>query len=212
MARQPCRWGIFVFCKRVPPECTQKTNSPKPLKLIRGLWAKLIDVNNEVNLSVIPKSDQEVWGVEEFWTYPGIYGTCEDCALEKRRRLIDLGFPRQNLLMEIVKQSDGGGHAVLTVTTNFGDILDNRQEKVLLWGETEYPFIKRQSGADSGKWITIDDPRKPAASASDQDHEWSRAASDDEYRICRFARRVSGRSFCLAAAPAPIAGRCSSCS
>lgn len=164
--------GHFAFCKRVPSECTQKTNSPKPLKLTRELWAKLINVNNEVNMSVIPKTDPEVWGAPDYWTYPGIYGDCEDYALEKRRRLIDLGFPRQDLLMTVVRESSGNGHAVLTVNTDLGDyILDNQVAKVLLWKETSYLFIKRQSAADSGRWITIDDPRKPAGSAPDHDHE-----------------------------------------
>jgi predicted transglutaminase-like cysteine proteinase len=168
----PMPMGHIVFCKRVPSECTQKANSPKPLKLTRELWAKLVNVNNEVNMSVIPKTDQEVWGVRDYWTYPGIYGDCEDYAIEKQRRLIDLGFPRQNLLITAVEQPSGEGHAVLTINTNFGDyVLDNLQGKILLWNETSYRFIERQSAADSGKWIAIDDPRKPVGSLPDRDRK-----------------------------------------
>ncbi len=58
--------------------------------------------------------------------YPPTAGDCEDIALLKRRDLIEKGWPVGALLMTVVRQANGEGHAVLTVLTDRGDlVLDN---------------------------------------------------------------------------------------
>lgn len=53
----------------------------------------------------------------------------------------------------MVLQPNGEGHAV-TVRTDHGDfILDNMRNKVMLWSETEYTYLKRQSSDDPGRWV-----------------------------------------------------------
>jgi predicted transglutaminase-like cysteine proteinase len=62
--------------------------------------------------------------------------------------------------MTVVRERDGNGHAVLMVRTDRGDlILDNQNGKVLLWNDTNYEYVKRQSQADAGKWVGINDDR-----------------------------------------------------
>ena len=52
-------------------------------------------------------------------------------------------------LITVVRDKKGDGHAVLTVKTDKGEfILDNQNEDVLLWSETGYRFVKRQSQSD----------------------------------------------------------------
>jgi predicted transglutaminase-like cysteine proteinase len=69
-----------------------------------------------------------------------------DYALLKRRLLMQAGWPRQALLMTIVHEKDGNGHAVLTVVTDRGEfILDNLTDDTLLWSKTPYRYYKRQS-------------------------------------------------------------------
>jgi predicted transglutaminase-like cysteine proteinase len=47
---------------------------------------------------------------------------------------------------------------VLTVKTNKGEfILDNMNEKILLWSETPYRYSKRQSQTDPNVWVMLDD-------------------------------------------------------
>ncbi len=59
-------------------------------------------------------------------------------------------------------QPNGDGHAVLTVRTDRGDfVLDNMRTKVLLWSDTEYTYLKRQSSDNSGRWVKIEDGRAP---------------------------------------------------
>ena len=152
--------GHYEFCQRTPGECTKVAVAP-PVELTRSLWATIVDVNNVVNTMITPRTDFEMWGVEEHWSYPvNGYGDCEDYVLEKRRRLVKAGIPVSNLLITVVRQANGSGHAVLTVKTSMGDfVLDNLEPRVLAWTETDYGFLKRQSHKHAGMWVTIHDDR-----------------------------------------------------
>ena len=153
--------GHYDFCQREAAECRQKTPKQAPIELSKKLWSQIVSVNNEVNARISPRTDFEMWGTEELWSYPDIVGDCEDYALEKRRNLMKLGVPAGSLLMTVVRQPNGDGHAVLTLRTNRGDfVLDNLEPRVLPWVETEYTFLKRQSERNSGVWVAIDDSRQ----------------------------------------------------
>jgi predicted transglutaminase-like cysteine proteinase len=56
---------------------------------------------------------------------------------------------------------------VLTVKTDKGDfVLDNQEERVLLWSETGYRFVKRQSQANPNNWVSLGDIRPTIATAT----------------------------------------------
>jgi len=154
--------GHYELCQRAPAECKQVSQKRRPVELTRDLWKVLIDVNNAVNTMYAPRTDLEMWGREEYWSYPvNGFADCEDYALEKRRMLAQAGVPVGNLLMTVVRQTNGEGHAVLTVRTSLGDfILDNLEPKVLAWQDTDYQYLKRQSELNSGAWISIEDDRQ----------------------------------------------------
>lgn len=157
--------GHYELCQILPKECVRNVDARrKPVELTRTLWSQMIDINNAANETIIPLTDNEIWGVEEKWSYPdnGV-GDCEDYVLEKRRRLNDLGIPLSDLLITVVRQPNGDGHAVLTVRTSLGDfILDNLEPRILPWQETEYQYLKRQSEAHAGIWVSIEDGRNIA--------------------------------------------------
>ncbi|GAB5507743.1 MAG: transglutaminase-like cysteine peptidase [Rhizobiaceae bacterium] len=156
--------GHYEFCQQIPVECRQVTMERQPVELTRKLWAKIVDVNNLVNTMVTPRTDREIWGIEERWSYPvkGI-GDCEDYVLEKRRLLMKAGIPAGNLLITVVRQPNGDGHAVLTARTSMGDfVLDNLEPRILAWTDTEYRYLKRQSDQNSGVWVSIEDARQVA--------------------------------------------------
>ncbi len=158
--------GHYEFCKESPQECRQKSSKRAPVELSRRLWSVMININDTVNAVVAPRTDMEIWGREEVWSYPDGQGDCEDYALEKRRELIALGIPAGNLLMTVVRQPNGDGHAVLTVRTSQGDfILDNLETRILAWKQTEYTFLKRQSETNSGVWVKINDGRAEAVAS-----------------------------------------------
>jgi predicted transglutaminase-like cysteine proteinase len=100
------------------------------------------------------------WGVVDQWDYPADgKGDCEDYALLKRRMLMAEGLPRQALLMTVVKESNGDGHAILTVKTNRGEfVLDNLTDEVKAWNKTPYRFVKRQSEQNPNVWVSIGAP------------------------------------------------------
>jgi predicted transglutaminase-like cysteine proteinase len=81
--------------------------------------------------------------------------------------LIQAGWPRQALLITVVRDNRGDGHAVLTVKTDKGEfILDNQNEEILLWSETSYRFVKRQSQTDPNVWVALGDNRPAVATAT----------------------------------------------
>lgn len=152
--------GHHELCKRLPDECRQKTSKKQPVVLTRKLWARMIEINNAFNAAVAPRTDQEMWGRPEYWSYPSYQGDCEDYVLAKRRALMDEGVPAGSLLITVVRQPNGDGHAVLTVRTDLGDfILDNLEPRILSWHDTEYRYLKRQSANNSGTWVKIRDGR-----------------------------------------------------
>jgi predicted transglutaminase-like cysteine proteinase len=155
--------GWVEFCARQPSECTGPTAAPRELAHSRGAWIDLVRVNNWVNETIKPLTDLEHWGVVERWSYPDDgYGDCEDYVLLKRRMLIQSGWPRETLLVTVVRDEKDEGHAVLTVTTDKGDyILDNQNEDILLWSDTGYRFVKRQSQSNPNVWVSLGD-RQPA--------------------------------------------------
>ncbi len=152
--------GHYEFCRSLPEACAP-VRAHAPVELTRELWAQIVEINNHVNRSVIPRTDMELWGREEVWSFPvRNYGDCEDYALEKQRLLNAIGVPLSNLAITVVRQPNGDGHAVLTVSTHLGDfILDNLEPRVLDWTETEYRYLKRQSPKHMGMWVSIHDDR-----------------------------------------------------
>ena len=125
-------------------------------------------MNSAVNTAVAPITDLELYGTAEVWTYPAANkGDCEDYVLLKRRMLMEAGWPRAALLVTVVREKNGNGHAVLTVKTDKGEfILDNQEERILLWSETGYRYVKRQSQSDPNRWVALGDPRPTTATAS----------------------------------------------
>jgi predicted transglutaminase-like cysteine proteinase len=156
-ARPPIGW--VEFCVEYYPECKTKPSVPRDILLTTQAWNELKRINLWVNTHVKPMTDMDHWGVVERWNYPDDgYGDCEDYVLLKRRLLIQLGWPREALLVTVVLDNEDEGHAVLTASTEKGDyVLDNKKEDILLWSKTGYRFIKRQSQSDPNVWVSLID-------------------------------------------------------
>lgn len=159
--------GHYEFCKRKPDECAIRPEDNGPLVLTDALLEQIEQVNLTVNEAVTAMSDQDNYGQPEYWSYPDHgYGDCEDHALEKRRTLERAGISLSNLLITVVRLPNDEGHAILTVRTDRGDlVLDNLVDEVKLWSETEYRFLKRQSSAHTGRWMSLRDDEAPLVSA-----------------------------------------------
>ena len=155
--------GHYEFCKTHEAECVPTGGDRGAEVLNNDSWKQLLAINYDVNTEIRPMTDQQIYGVEELWTYPRTVGDCEDYALLKQKMLEQAGFDRSNLLLTVVLQPNGEGHAVLTVRTDRGDfVLDNMRNKVLLWSDTEYTYLKRQASDNPANWVKLQDGRAVA--------------------------------------------------
>ncbi len=153
-ARAPI--GYQQFCEDFPADCAGLEAGPARAHLTPERWRELIDVNDDVNTAIEPATDMEVYGVQEHWTYPVDRGDCEDYVLLKRRMLLDRGWPASALLITVVRDEMGDGHAILTVATSAGDlILDNQHAEIRFWHDTPYDFVKRQSKMAPDTWVSL---------------------------------------------------------
>ena len=166
ITRPPVGW--VEFCAEHVSECKVAPSEPHSVVLSLRLWRDLVRINQAVNANIKPMTDLEHYGVVEKWAYPDDgYGDCKDYVLLKRRMLMEAGWPREALLITVVREASGDGHAVLTVRTDRGDfVLDNQNEAIVLWSESGYRFVKRQSQSDPNVWVSLGDPRPSAATAT----------------------------------------------
>jgi predicted transglutaminase-like cysteine proteinase len=165
-SRAPIGW--VEFCQERPFECDTRPSRPRDAVLTPATWRELVRINDLVNSRIEPVTDQDQYGVAEHWTYPETgKGDCEDYVLLKRRLLMDAGWPREALLITVVRDKKGDGHAVLTVKTDRGEyVLDNQNEVIVPWTETGYRFIKRQSQSDPNAWVSIGEGRTRATATA----------------------------------------------
>ncbi len=149
-------YGFVRFCEQEPQHCLQRGTGSRFQATPESL-SDLDEVNRYVNRSVEPATDAEIYGQSEYWTLPGQKGDCEDYALWKQKILIERGWPSSSLLLTVVRDEKGEGHAVLTARTSQGDfILDNKSDDVRLWSRSSYQFVMRQSYLDPKVWVSLD--------------------------------------------------------
>jgi predicted transglutaminase-like cysteine proteinase len=161
--------GYQEFCAARAMDCLPQGPVLERVLLTPEKWKELSAINKDTNEAIKPISDMAQFGVVERWTYPDVgMGDCEDYVLLKRRKLMERGWPQSALLITVVRDENGEGHAILTVRTTRGDyILDNKHSRILAWQRTPYMYIKRQSGKDPRQWVSLVplDPALPVASA-----------------------------------------------
>lgn len=150
-------YGFVEFCQRTPEECRQGPPEEQRFSATPERMSELNSVNQGVNHEITPATDLEVYGQTEYWAIPTTRGDCEDFALLKRKRLMARGWPASAVLMTVVRDEKGEGHAVLTARTMQGDfILDNKVDEVKIWHRTPYEFVMRQSYLNTRVWMSLD--------------------------------------------------------
>ncbi len=161
-------YGWVDFCGRRPEECNLGKLQPLDVRMTKSTWAMLNRINRKVNAAIEPMTNLAHWGTMlDHWDYPvDGKGDCKVYALYKRKLLVDAGFPRQALLMTVVKDLEGEGHAILTVKTDRGEfILDNLTDEIRPWTATGYTFLKRQAQNDPNVWLDLGGVRGVSATA-----------------------------------------------
>lgn len=158
--------GWLQFCNENPEECRPSSETPREITLTPDLLRQIFLINGYVNDRVKWTSDQELYGKREHWVYPLDRGDCEDIVLLKRKLLARAGLPLSTLLITTAEErnDDKSRHAVLTVSTDRGElILDNQTPEILFWHETNYRYLARQSTTDPNVWVSFETSRPSAA-------------------------------------------------
>ena len=157
--------GYVTFCRDHAAECRPSGPIVDREQLTAQRRNELERVNRFVNQSVKPVTDLELYGKVEYWNYPTSgKGDCEDYVLLKRRMLIERGWPESTLLITVVRDENGEGHAVLTARTDAGDlVLDNKRQDIVRWTDTPYTYIKQQTEGNPLVWASLMPPSGDSA-------------------------------------------------
>jgi predicted transglutaminase-like cysteine proteinase len=135
------------------------------LDMTPALWSELRHVNDEINRSIVSRSDEATYGVVDYWNTPledgRRAGDCEDYVLEKRHALLAAGVPGRALNIALVTTRRGESHAVLLVTTRQGElVLDNLSPWIVPWNQAGYQWVERQVDGEPFKWAMVNDPTR----------------------------------------------------
>ncbi|MCL4767663.1 MAG: transglutaminase-like cysteine peptidase [Hyphomicrobiaceae bacterium] len=149
-------FGFVQFCDASPDDCRPGPGREQRFLATPERLSELDEINRYVNRAILPATDLDLYGTTERWVIPVSRGDCEDYALLKRQILIRRGWPPSALLMTVVRDELGEGHAVLTARTAQGDfVLDNKVDAVKLWYLTPYDYVMRQSFLDPKVWVSL---------------------------------------------------------
>lgn len=141
-----------TFCDHWSDQCAA-TGPDEAMPLDEARWAELERVNAAVNAAITARPD--VPGHDE-WTLGASEGDCDDYAVEKRRRLADLGWPSATLSLTAAVIPSGEAHLVLTVRTDRGDfVLDNLRPRVTAADRVGYRWLSRQSSLHPRLWVRV---------------------------------------------------------
>lgn len=119
--------GFSYFCMDNPRECEPLPASESTTPINYRQWeSRLDDVNRGVNASIIYQKE-----LVDTWTVAPEKGDCDDYALTKLVRLLELDFPRGAMHFAYVLSANGESHVVLLVETDEGPkVLDNGSDEV----------------------------------------------------------------------------------
>lgn len=146
--------GAEGLCHKYSWACSQVRKSGQ---LTKGDLKKVTLINKQVNRKTRAVDDKTQYRQTEYWALPSARGgDCEDFALLKKHELIQAGIAPNRLLIATVLDRRRGGHAVLVVRTDTGDVvLDNLTNRILPWTKTSYTFLRMQDPKAPNRWIGV---------------------------------------------------------
>lgn len=144
--------GFLGFCVRHLQDCRGSRPDATAAELTDERWSDLWAVQQKVNKEFVPREDPA-----HTWDYStNGYADCNKFALEKRRELIERGWPREAVLLATATTETGAGHLVVVAHTNTGDfVLDNRVAQVVDWTDLPYRWVSMQSPTSPVRWVSV---------------------------------------------------------
>lgn len=133
------------FCAANPQECVAAP--PAKAAWNDELYSMLHTVNRQVNAAIRPQANPRGG-----WKINPRYGDCNDYALTKRSRLIEMGVPAGSLRLAVTQTPRGEKHLILIVKTTGGDVvLDNLSSRIKTLQDSGYPVFA-VSSANPIRW------------------------------------------------------------
>lgn len=165
-ARRPSADIIPIRAEVTPPPGAQGicatydwacAKSNRTILVDDALMQTVRTVNSRANRSIRPISDFNQYRIMERWSLPTARGgDCEDYALYKKRELIRVGIPAEQLLIAVVLDRKRQPHAVLILRTGTQDlVLDNMNSRILPWQKTGYTFLRLQDPRQPSRWVSV---------------------------------------------------------
>lgn len=141
--------AFTMFCMKNPAECVGKEKGlPKATSK-----QQLAKVNAEINARIMPTPQDHTPG-REVWEIAPAQGDCNDYAVTKRHKLMQLGWSSRDLLLAVVTTRQGEGHLVVLAKADEKTVvLDNLSADLRQLDETGYQLLKLQSAQDPQQWI-----------------------------------------------------------
>jgi predicted transglutaminase-like cysteine proteinase len=153
--------GFTVFCQNYADQCVLDGKDGK-VALDEARMRELAEVNDEVNRRILP---DPVGRDFDNWSLYSWVGHCNEFAIQKRKELVDRGWPVSALSLAVVHTKYDQGdvlHLVLSVRTDQGDlVLDNLRKTVVPWNKTGYGFVMRQSKIHPRLWVKVEGAEPP---------------------------------------------------
>lgn len=132
----PTERRILAACRADMSTCPQAAKALIALidnAMKRDAGTRLAEINRAINLTIRYAEDRDTYGVEEYWatpltTFARGAGDCEDYAIAKLVALQEMGFDANDLRIVVVRDENGGGHAMTAARQNDRWLLlDNRR-------------------------------------------------------------------------------------
>ncbi len=70
--------AIYQYCQLNPVDCAAQVTNANPPRITEYGWDIIRRINIEVNTSIMPMTDDEIYGRQEVWAMPTDAGDCED--------------------------------------------------------------------------------------------------------------------------------------
>lgn len=145
------------FCMQYLDDCKVRRMAfrPKPVTLTKARMAELVKVNRDTNRAIRPQENLNGVAAEEWLVAPRA-GDCNDYAVTKRHKLLELGWPSRSLLLAEVVVPSGAHHLILVVRTSEADlVLDNLNWNVRPISQIHYQWVRAQQPVKPKFWSMI---------------------------------------------------------
>jgi predicted transglutaminase-like cysteine proteinase len=147
--------AFVVFCLKYPGDCEAAGAPTERIVLTTERKQELAAVNTHINRTIKPERNLGGLATERWLLYPPT-GDCNDYAVTKRHELLARGWPSGTLLIAVVIVPGTGGHAVLVVRTDAGDlVLDSLRGNLTPWDRLPYRWVRIEATDNPRYWKRI---------------------------------------------------------